>query len=176
MIKTHNKWRQRITISTGFTLIELLIAMLLLALGLLSLAFLQLHALKGANSAGQRTAATLLTMDIIDRMRSTMTASPDNNLPPVVDGAFHNIDTNVVLSCGGCSVAQQDLKDWTTALHHQLGGAGNAWWAQIEQVGGAYDGVYTVTLMWDDERSGATGTDCSGAATAMVCLQTLFQP
>jgi hypothetical protein len=55
-------------------------------------------------------------MDIIDRMRSTMTASPDNNLPPVVDGAFHNIDTNVVLSCGGCSVAQQDLKDWTTVL------------------------------------------------------------
>ena len=163
--------------ASGFTLFELLIAVLVLAVGLLGLATMQAQGLKSNNSAEKRTAATFLAMDIMDRMRTTMTAdlaTPTN--PPIIDAAFNNVDAGSILTCGGCSIVQQDLRDWTTAVQAQLGGGGNAWRAKIEQTGG----VYMVTLMWDDERTGATGTNCSGNPNPpnndMTCFQTLFRP
>ncbi len=175
----------------GFTLFELLIAVLVLAVGLLGLATMQAQGLKSNNSAELRTEATFLAMDIIDRMRSTMvpnTATPAN--PPIVNAAYGGATTPVVInkanthSCSApppappaCqSTAEQDLSDWAEAVRDQLGG-GDAtsltWGARIEQTGG----VYMITLMWDDERTGATGTACGGDPEVdMTCFQTLFRP
>jgi type IV pilus assembly protein PilV len=160
LLKTRNNQR-------GFTLFELLIAVLVLAVGLLGLATMQAQGLKSNSSAEKRTEATFLAMDIMDRMR----ASP-NNLDD------YEVDAGVIGGCdGGCpAIVNQDLIEWTTAVKQQLGSGGDAWRAQIAQIGG----VYMVTLMWDDERTGATGTDCSGNPNPpdldMTCFQTLFQP
>ncbi|MEZ5525524.1 MAG: type IV pilus modification protein PilV [Pseudomonadales bacterium] len=159
----------------GFTLFELLIAVLVLAVGLLGLATMQAQGLKSNSSAEKRTEATFLAMDIMDRMRAS---------PNAVAAGSYNVDMGAVPNdpgCGlGCNAAQrpaQDLYDWAFAISDQLGGGvDNTWRAQIAQRGG----VYMVTLMWDDERTGATGTDCSGNPNPpdldMTCFQTLFQP
>lgn len=179
-LKGHNK------AVCGFTLFELLIAVLVLAVGLLGLATMQAQGLRSNNSAELRTEATFLSMDIIDRMRSTMIPNmitPTD--PPIVDAIFGsaatpvNINKNAMHACSSSpcgSVVQQDLSDWAVAVRDQLGG-GDAtslsWGAKIEQTGG----VYMITLMWDDEHTGATGTGCGGdVAVDMTCFQTLFRP
>src|SRR5690606_3184429 len=53
----------------GFTLIEVLVTVIVLAIGLLGLAALQFSGLRYTHSAYQRSQATILTNDIIDRMR-----------------------------------------------------------------------------------------------------------
>ena len=56
--------------SHGFTLIEILLAVVVLSGGLLGLAGLQLTGLKSNHSAYLRSQATILTLDIADRMRA----------------------------------------------------------------------------------------------------------
>lgn len=177
-MKAQLKTKQRQLPQSGFTLFELLIAVLVLAVGLLGLATMQTQGLKSNSSAEKRTEATFLAMDIMDRMRTTMTPNPINGQPPVVDPAFNNVDAHsgAMYACSGtCSVVQQDLNDWVTAASASLGGGGNTWRAQVSPVVGG-GGVYMITLMWDDERRGATGTNCTGATTQMTCFQTLFLP
>lgn len=159
--------------AAGFSLFELLIAILVLSVGLLGLATLQSQGIKSNYSASMRTEATFLAMDITDRMRAN---------PNGVAGGGYAIDTRVNVpadpGCGdGCTAAQrpaQDAYDWTNAIRTQLGGGQAAGWhAVVAPVGG----VFMVTIMWDDERRGVTGTACSGNPDAdMTCFQTLFQP
>ena len=181
MIKIKNDSRyfnqRNCSLATGFTLIELLIAVLVLAIGLLGLAAMQAQGLKSNNSAEKRTEATFLAMDIIERMRATQELNDDPNKPPKIDDVFNDFDAGSISSCVAgepCRIAQQDLRDWTTAVKAQLGGGGDAWRARVKKVSGSE--VYIVTLMWDDEHTGADGTDCTGAEDDMTCFQTLFQP
>jgi type IV pilus assembly protein PilV len=153
---------------------------LVLAVGLLGLATMQAQGLKSNSSAEKRTEATFLAMDIMDRMRASMTPGS----PPAVNAAFNNIDAHsgALYSCGTCSVVEQDIQGWVSAVGAQLGGDpqggganSNAWRAQVSQTG--VGGVYMITLMWDDERTGAGGTGCGGDPDVdMTCFQTLFQP
>src|SRR5699024_7298926 len=59
----------------GLTLIEVLVTMLVLSIGLLGLAGLQALMLYQHHSAYQRSQATILTYDIIDRMRTNRNAA-----------------------------------------------------------------------------------------------------
>lgn len=170
-MKTQLKVKQKQASQSGFTLFELLIAVLVLAVGLLGLATMQTQGLKSNSSAEKRTEATFLAMDIMDRMR----ANPNG----VTAGSYaiNTVTVPVDPGCGdGCTAAQrpgQDLYDWTLAISNQLGGgANNTWGAVIAPT----NGVFMVTIMWDDERRGAAGTGCSGGAADMTCFQTLFQP
>jgi type IV pilus assembly protein PilV len=54
----------------GVTLLEVLITIIVLSIGLLGYAGLQTVSLKNNTSAFQRSQATLLTYDIVDRMRA----------------------------------------------------------------------------------------------------------
>jgi type IV pilus assembly protein PilV len=58
----------------GFTLIEVLIALLVLSIGLLGLAFLQGQGVKFNTDAYNRSQASLLAYDIMDRMRANRSA------------------------------------------------------------------------------------------------------
>ncbi len=53
----------------GATLLEVLISIIILALGLLGYAGLQTVSLKGSNTAYYRSLATMVSYDLIDRMR-----------------------------------------------------------------------------------------------------------
>jgi len=58
----------------GFSLIEILISVLVFGVGILGLGGLQIASLKGSNNAHYRTTASVLAMDLSDRMRSNLNA------------------------------------------------------------------------------------------------------
>jgi len=58
----------------GFSLIEILISVLVFGVGILGLGGLQIASLKGSNDAHYRTTASVLAMDLADRMRSNLNA------------------------------------------------------------------------------------------------------
>ena len=75
----------------GFTLIELLIAVVVLSLGLLALAGLQINATRSNSEALQRTQATALANDVVDRMR----ANPER------------LDTYATTDLGGATISDE---------------------------------------------------------------------
>lgn len=132
----------------GFTLLEVLVAVLVLSLGLLGLAALQSTGLRQNHSAYLRSQATQLAYDIIDRMRSNKAeaeigrydlalADPPPSSPP---DCINN-------PCSTAELADFELNNWIQRLSAALPlGDG--------QVARA-TGVVTVTVAWDDSRSGA---------------------
>ncbi|MCP5158556.1 MAG: type IV pilus modification protein PilV [Gammaproteobacteria bacterium] len=58
----------------GFTLIEILVTVVVLAIGLLGLAGLQAISLRYNSTAYQRSQATILAYDIVERMRASKPA------------------------------------------------------------------------------------------------------
>jgi type IV pilus assembly protein PilV len=147
-------------------MIEVLVAIIVLAVGLLGLAGLQAASLKNNMSSYSRTQAQLLAYDMLDRMRS--------NLDGVALGDYNNLfsatptDPNCIGS--GCSVAQisqYDAYAWDQLLKDTLpSGSGQVAYNNT-------DSVFTITVMWDDEHTGATGTDCSGNTSVDLTCFTL---
>lgn len=132
----------------GFTLLEVLIAVLVLALGLLGLAALQSTGLRSNHSAYMRSQATVLAYDIIDRMRSNKAAADTGSYdlalaaspPPSPPDCINN-------PCSTAQLATYDLNSWIQRLSTALPlGDG-----QVARAAG----VVTVTVAWDDNRSGA---------------------
>lgn len=114
--------------------------MLVLSLGLLGLAALQSAGLRSNQSAYLRSQATVLASDIIDRMRSNKTAAYNQVL-------VTNCPIPPPASPPDCATPACELNSWIRSLRTALpcGDAG------ITVVGG----VVTVTVAWDDNRSGA---------------------
>jgi len=138
----------------GFTLIEVLVTLVVLAIGLLGLAGLQASSLKHNNNAYQRTQATLLAYDILDRMRA--------NPMGIEARSYDSVDTGISLTDPGCintsctpaQLATSDAFEWAARLTAALpSGRGII-------TGTADNAPFTVTVMWDDMRTGATGTNC----------------
>ena len=63
----------------GFSLIEVLISVVVFSVGILGLGGLQIASLKGSNNAHYRTTASVLAMDLADRMRSNLDAVSAGN-------------------------------------------------------------------------------------------------
>jgi type IV pilus assembly protein PilV len=148
----------------GFTMIEVLVAIFVLAVGLLGLAGLQAASLKNSTSSYTRSQAQLLAYDMLDRMRS--------NIQGVTNGSYDNLlsttPTNPNCITSGCTVAQlaqYDAYAWSDLLKKTLpSGAG-----VVE--GNGLGSIFTITVMWDDQHTGATGTNCSGnSATDLTCF------
>tara|TARA_R110002111_G_scaffold8723_3_gene31414 strand:- start:2652 stop:3113 length:462 start_codon:yes stop_codon:yes gene_type:complete len=126
----------------GFGLIEVLITVVILAIGLLGLAGLQATGLNFNHSAYQRSQATTLAYDIIDRMRAN----------PVAIDSYRTAAPQVVAACtgSGCSpaqMAQNDLAEWNAIL---ISTFGNTVAPDITIAGT----VYTVSITWDENRDG----------------------
>ena len=143
----------------GFTLLEILIAVVVLSIGLLGIAGLQALGQQSNHSAYLRSQATALAYDMIDRMRA--------NNAGVKSGDYDAIDTTSNTytdpgcsssTCSSLQMAQYDMYDWQQELSTQLP-TGNG------TVAGAGSGsVFTVTVMWDDDRNGSASLVC-GAGT-----------
>ena len=138
----------------GFTLLEVLIALLVLSIGLLGLAALQTTGLRSNEMASMRTTSTMLTYDISDRMRANPQGTVDSDY--VIDSGPV---TGTVTDCTStdCTTAQMatfDLSQWKTAIAQLPGGRGD-----ITRTAGP-PLVHTITVRWDENRTGASGTDC----------------
>jgi len=123
----------------GFSLIEVLITLVILAFGLLGLAGMQSVGLKNAQSSQQRSQATMLSYDIVDRMRSNCSAA--------LSGAY-NIGLTATAPTGSAMPAT-DVRNWRTTLSSALtAGTGSISVNAVNKVA-------TVTVQWNDSR--ATG-------------------
>jgi type IV pilus assembly protein PilV len=136
----------------GFTLIEVLVTMVIMAVGLLGLAGLQVTSLRNTESAYQRSQASLLANDILDRMRANSTG--------VGSGDYNDIDTTAPLSATDCGanvctptqMATYDDSDWHAQIASLLpSGTGSV-------TGNGANSVFTITITWDDNRSGNADT------------------
>ena len=132
----------------GLTLVEAMIALLVISIGLLGIASLQLTAMNQNASSLNHSQAVWIAYNMSDRIRANI--SEFNN--------YNGIDTtnNYAQDCmtAACSNAQMrvaDAADWSTMIGNLPGGRGI--------ITNNADGLL-VTVMWDDEGTGANGTNC----------------
>lgn len=152
MMKTQ---RHKYSHQAGLSLIEVLVSVVVLSIGLLGMAGLQSTAYRVNHDSFLRATAISQVNTIIDRMRTNRQAIsagsfnqfPIPNSPPVT----------AKKTCAQCTPAQLaaiDFNNWNIENQNLLpSGRGTI----------AGNGtVFTITVMYDKDRTGATGTNCSG--------------
>jgi type IV pilus assembly protein PilV len=144
---------------TGTGLVEVMVSLFLLAIGLLGILSLQNTSQRSNQSAMFSSQAMVYVDDIANRVLAS-----DNPLIDTDNAAYDGIDTESVTagsstsSCsGGCTraaIVNRDKQIWADAVTTNLpSGRGTV---------AHNNGIYTITVMWDDQLTGATGTGCGG--------------
>jgi len=136
----------------GLTIVESMVALLVISIGLLGIAALQLTAMQQNSSALHQSKAVWAGYAMADRILANNIRFAD----------YSGIDTNESYSqdcmssaCSDDELVIADADEWTDTVRDLPGGRGLV-------TGNANQ--LTVTVMWDDEGTGATGTSCSGNA------------
>ena len=132
----------------GVTLVEAMIALLVISIGLLGIASLQLTAMSQNTSALNHSQAVWYAYNMSDRIRANITEF-DN---------YDGIDTSngyaqdcLSSACTTGEMLTADAADWASMVTNLPAGRGI--------INNNADGL-VVTVMWDDEGTGATGTNC----------------
>ena len=94
--------------SQGSTLIEVLIALIVVAIGLLGVAKLNLEAMKSNQTSLQRSAATMLSYSIMDRMRANRTKAEEG----AYNVALPTGNDSCAVPAGASGLAKADLTEW----------------------------------------------------------------
>jgi type IV pilus assembly protein PilV len=149
-------------IAPGFTLLEVLIAIVVVAFGLLGLAGLQVFALKNNQSASLRVAATNLTTDIIDRMKSNYVGVINNNYNQPSTAAYGTTVGNCATTgCDPAQLAANDLREWQERVKATLpGGIGIVCLDQTPST----DGAPTASATWTPPTANCDGTGATAYA------------
>ena len=155
----------------GFTLLEVLIALLVLSIGLLGLAALQTIGLRSSTMANLRTVATLKAYDMSDRMRANPGGVDDLQY---VQPATNIVPTGFVdcaaATCTTTQLAAYDLGVWLGNVVLLTGGR-----ASITRDGSTTPATHTITVYWDEDRRGITGTGCDpDDAADLTCYQLII--
>ena len=167
-----SKHRVKLNLQFGTTLMEVLVSLLVLSFGLLGMAGVQSVSLRNNQAAYFRTQATMLTSEIIERMRANKTGVDNDDYDNVAGAA-----TAACFTAAGCTpaeMADQDILDWSTDVAAALpGGVGVVCLDSTGNDGistaAACDGIgniYAVKIFWDDTRDG----------TANQSLITIWRP
>lgn len=158
----------------GFSLLEILIAILVLSVGVLGLASLQFFGLKEGQTSYQRSQATLLAYEITDRMRANKQAAAAGAFLLSASTPAPVASTDCSTStCDSTQLAAYDLRDWDQRVRSTLP-TGRA---EITCTGSCGLGLkQTIRVMWDENRTGATGTGCTTADTDLACVSINFAP
>lgn len=152
--------------AAGFTLIEVMVAVLVMSIGLLGLASLQATSLRFNNDSSAQTQATYLASDMADRMRANVSKAAAYP----AQAAGENASCYTTAGCTPDEMAANDIFEWNEALTDTLPAGQGA----ITALAG---GLFTITVMWDEQRSGATGTNCNPDDPAdLRCLSMTTQP
>lgn len=128
--------------SGGFTLLEVLVAMVVLSVGLLGLSGLQTSSLRNNHSAFLRSQATLVTNDILDRMRANRTVAVTGSYDITYTGSPST--TACTTGCSAGDVADMDVAEWRRYVERLPGGEG--------EITVSAAGVAEVKVRWADAR------------------------
>jgi len=170
-----NRTRPALKRQRGLGLIEILIAVLVFTVGMLGLAGMQLTAKRAGYEATQRSVATGLARDILERMRGNpdqltaygATNIGDPNAP--LDAPSTNCFTT---SCTPAQLASYDLVDWENLV------AGTTEKFGLNNAGGLVspracitnvNGTVTVAIAWLGVGSAdnPTGSACGNEVTGL---------
>ena len=152
----------------GFSLIEGLVTLLIIAVGLLGIMGLQLNALRNTHSASVHSQAAIYASDMVERVKANNTVAKTGgyNLAAgaVGGGPVAATGANCVsAACTAVELAAFDVAEWQQSLSDNLpSGQG-----EITLAGT----TLTITVRWDDDRDGDTGTACPAGNSDLDCLQ-----
>ena len=136
----------------GVTLIESMIALLVISVGLLGIAALQLTSMKQNSSALQNSKAVWIAYNMADRVRANLNEFENYDDIDVGAGSNKEYDRNCTTNeCTSSQLIVSDAREWWDDVSALPSGRG-----MID--GDATE--LTISVMWDDEGTGATGTDC----------------
>jgi type IV pilus assembly protein PilV len=163
---------KRATKQAGMTFIEVLIALVIMVTGILGAVAMQATAKKGSFDAMQRSLASSLAQDILERMRSNNPANLN-----VYAGTYGAIDPGAApapacntpgTSCTSAQLMATDIHQWTQSLR------GADVTLDGNNVGGLIDGrgciteannTVTITITWQNR---AETTDGGGGACGTI--------
>lgn len=143
----HSRIRQ-----AGVGLIEVLVAVLVLSVAFLGMAALQVRSLSTTNSAMARSQATIASYAILDAMRVDL-ASAQN-------GAYNTTVAANACPPAGAALVGQQLHAWCVQLAGALGASAST----TGTIACTAAADCTITIVYDDSKSGAAGT---GSAQGM---------
>jgi type IV pilus assembly protein PilV len=152
--------------TAGFTLLEVLISIVIIAFGLLGIAGLQAFALKNNHSASLRLTATSLAADMVDRMKTNVTAVGSGAYDAPTAAPYS--PANKVAAClsTGCTSAQMaahDLAEWGEKVALALPGGQAVVCLDSTPADGTAPGTaqcdgngfvgYVIKIWWSDDRT-----------------------
>jgi len=174
MSESVNNLNKPLHSSAGFTLLEVMIALVIFSIGLLGLAGLQAGGLRSNTQAQLRTIATIQAYDMAERIRANPRGVEDGNYN-AFDDATPTAGDCITNSCTAAEMATYDYYEWELITQSVLpSGHGTV---TSTSVGGGATRLFTVTVMWDEERTGVNGTNCSGDPTVdLKCYTMVFEP
>ena len=148
----------------GDTMIEVLVTVLILAVGVLGVAAMQVTTLKNLNSSYSTGVAALVTDDFVERMRANdSVATAGTYIHSTAPTGSTDCVANV---CTATQLADYDMATWWALMSTTLPLASG----QVTRVGGT--NTFVVTVRWDDNRNGSTGTNCPVQSSAdLECYQ-----
>ena len=141
LARAPSRLRVRSGLEAGFTLIEVMVAIVILSFGMLGVAALMVTGIQFTHSAQQRTIATQLAYDMVDRMRAnqaewSMTGGNADaginydrpSTDPGAVGSPYLVEKTACIGyaaagtgCATADMASQDLYEWQLALKARLG-------------------------------------------------------
>jgi type IV pilus assembly protein PilV len=167
--------------SHGFTLIEVAIAMLVLAVGLLGIAGIQSKGMQSTHLSHQRSVAMTQALDLADRIRANIAGLRAMDYSITIPTSAPSPDCQTSSnSCTAAELAATDLYNWQTDNASLLpSGQGSISCTDIDAGTTATleaGSSCLITVLWDGNRDGSTGTLCNGAAGQLTCLRMRITP
>ena len=158
--------------SKGFTLIEVMIALVVLAIGMLGLASIQAVGLQNNATAYMRTLAMQSAYNMADMIRTangtdgTVTATYNNVTSTLGSAPASCIQNDTSLpDCSSSAMAAFDIYQWKERLADILPSGRGAVTRTTD--------IYEIKIMWDEDRTGVTGENCSGNSSVDLKCYTL---
>mgnify|MGYP001817507360 CR=1 FL=1 len=162
--------------SRGFTLIEVLISLLVLAIGVLGIAALQMSTYKQLITSHNYGTAMMLAGEIGDRMMANRAQSLANaynhtsysGTPPACN----------TTTCTAAEVAVYDVATWQTRVTGNIAsgtrtpGSLPSGTGSVARQAGTDN--FLITVRWDDDLSGSSGTNCPVQSAADLDCYTLL--
>lgn len=148
----------------GFTLIEVMVATLIIVVGVLGVAALQSTALKNLGASGGLAVAAMMANDMGDRMRANsaqaLANAYDHSALPnsTPKDCTANVCSTLELAAYDVFEWQQQLRGYTTADGVKVPSMLTSAQGSVEQVGVTDN--YLITIRWDENGDGSTGTEC----------------